>query len=376
MARNTLLTVRGGTTSQWAASTEGVNIRELVYNTETNELKVGRSADGSTFASLTPIGKPQSGPSLPASGFLNDLYYNTTDSMLYIWNGSMWKSTGITSQHLTDIYTVTSQTAQLNLTVKKGDVCKRDDLAYVYMNSTGSNSSMSDWVLIADNRNIINDVAGDGSTTVTWSADKLSDTFSSMQNQITGVLKESDLANGALGTYKKIPGMIRRAVEESDHGVSLATEVPAAGILVYDNGLKVGDGSTTIQSLKPLATFPDGSNGALLYHTGSLWGSLTPNSGQIRYLKAAADGTLSWDSLGTGLPLPPEGTLEGTLLIYLDGSWQYVQPDSLPVLSADGVVTEDLRLKLTRVSTKSGETTTVEVTASWTDVIDGGEILV
>ena len=46
---------------------------------------------------------------------------------------------------IVDTYAVTSQTDQLALTVQKGDVCVRVDLAKSYINKTGNNTAMTDW---------------------------------------------------------------------------------------------------------------------------------------------------------------------------------------------------------------------------------------
>jgi len=380
MSRDVLLKVRGGTTAEWAASTEGVNIKEFAFNTDTNELKIGRVSDAATFASLDPIGKPKSGSELPATGVINDLFYNTTDSMLYIWNGTTWKSTGIITQHLADIYTAASQTAQLSLTVKKGDFCTRSDTSKVYFNATGNNTAMSDWVMIADNANIINDLAGQGSTSVTWSADLLSTKFSDIGTSITGVLKESDLANGSLGTYKKIPALVRRTAEESDHGTTLGSTVFAAGVLIYDNGLKVADGTETLDNIHPFAVYPVQdtathaiAKGCILHYTGEVWAALPPNTTQANYLKSAPDGSLSWDT-PSGMPLPPEGTLDGTAYIYYEGEWKYISPPAVPTLSSNGTKVEEFILKITRTIVKSDSGTTVAVAPEWTNIIDGGDV--
>ena len=44
-----------------------------------------------------------------------------------------------------DVYDVNNESEQLDLTVQKGDWCKRQDSGILYLNKTGSNTSMSDW---------------------------------------------------------------------------------------------------------------------------------------------------------------------------------------------------------------------------------------
>ena len=61
---------------------------------------------------------------------------------------------------ITDTYVADSQTAQLELTVKKGDICVRSDISTSYINTTGNNTSMADWQELATSLNRVSSVNG------------------------------------------------------------------------------------------------------------------------------------------------------------------------------------------------------------------------
>ena len=50
---------------------------------------------------------------------------------------------------IADVFAVSSQAAQLALTVHKGDICVRTDLNQTFINQSGNNASMADWLQLA-----------------------------------------------------------------------------------------------------------------------------------------------------------------------------------------------------------------------------------
>jgi len=52
----------------------------------------------------------------PESPEVNDMYLDTDDNVIYIWDGDSWEATGLTTDDLTDYYTKDETDAQINLT--------------------------------------------------------------------------------------------------------------------------------------------------------------------------------------------------------------------------------------------------------------------
>ena len=67
---------------------------------------------------------------------------------------------------IVDTYVVTTQSAQLALTVQKGDVAVRTDLSKSYINQSGNNTTMSDWQELMTPINAILSVNGQTGTVV------------------------------------------------------------------------------------------------------------------------------------------------------------------------------------------------------------------
>lgn len=67
------------------------------------------------------------------------------DSVASLVNGVL-PTSQLPTLAITETYVVASEAAQLALTVEKGDICIRTDLHDTFINATGNNTSMSDWI--------------------------------------------------------------------------------------------------------------------------------------------------------------------------------------------------------------------------------------
>jgi len=94
---------------------------------------------------------------------------------------------------ISDTYTAANQTAQLALTVQKGDVCVRSDLNESYINSTGNNTAMSDWVKLLTPTDAVTSVAGKVGV-VTLDTSDVSENASSLYYTEARVSANTDVA--------------------------------------------------------------------------------------------------------------------------------------------------------------------------------------
>jgi len=86
---------------------------------------------------------------------------------------------------ITDTFAAANETEQLALTIQKGDVCVRSDENKSYINSTGNNTSMSDWQELLTPTDTVLSVAGKvGAVTLV---------YTDITNFQTGVSANSDV---------------------------------------------------------------------------------------------------------------------------------------------------------------------------------------
>lgn len=70
---------------------------------------------------------------------------STSGSIPLIGAGDVLPTSVLPPLSVSDTYTAANETAQLALSVQKGDVCVRTDESKSYINTTGNNTAMSDW---------------------------------------------------------------------------------------------------------------------------------------------------------------------------------------------------------------------------------------
>ena len=77
--------------------------------------------------------------------------YLLSDEKLYLGDSTAWIEVGSGGESSTpiEVYTVATEVAQLALSnINQGDICLRSDESLTYVNTTGSNSTMSDWTAL------------------------------------------------------------------------------------------------------------------------------------------------------------------------------------------------------------------------------------
>jgi hypothetical protein len=176
---------------------------------------------------------------------------------------------------ITDTYVVASEVLQLALTIQKGDVAVRTDQNKTYINSTGTNTAMSDWVeLVAPGTGVTSVAAGNGMnfTTITASGSVTMGTPGAVTDASTdGVTTNShthSLASGAV-TLAKMANLAANSIIGNNTG-SAATPVALTTTQVRTL-INVADGATanagTVTSITPGTGF---TNVTAITATGTL----------------------------------------------------------------------------------------------------------
>jgi len=102
---------------------------------------------------------------------------------------------------ITDTHEASSETAQLALTVQKGDVCVRTDLNKSYINTTGNNAVMSDWTELRTPTDAVLSVNSKTGAVVLNGTDV--DLSSYSKPASSGAIGSSDTIQAAIGKLEK-----------------------------------------------------------------------------------------------------------------------------------------------------------------------------
>jgi len=207
---------------------------------------------------------------------------------------------------ITDVYTVDSESEQLDLTAEEGDVAIRTDESKTYIHNGGTAGDMTDWSEMATPDDVVLSVNGKtGSVTLTTSdideGTNLYYTDARVLSYVGGIINDSGTGTGDLWSASKITTFVNDAI--ADGSAKEATVDPTASDDV-DAGYYIGQVWVNTDS-DDIFILVDGTTDAAIWTnigsgSGDITGASNVGTTGVGVFKQENSGTLEFKNIESG----------------------------------------------------------------------------
>ena len=236
-----------------------------------NVLSKGNSA-GNTV--ITGLGAPVVASDAVTKGYVDlelgdvehQLNKNTANGYVGLGSDGKIDQIYLPAITLNSTYTAVSQAAQLGLSVNKGDIAIRTDVNKTYINTTGNNSSMSDWTELTSASNGVSSVNGSTGSVLLDLSSVLSQGSDAAGKKISSVGTPVNDQDAATKNY--VDTRVGTIIDTDDQNLTLSgTVLSIEGGNTVD--LSVFNDNTDAQTLSNVLGHGNNAGGVLITGLGT-----------------------------------------------------------------------------------------------------------